>query len=277
MPNRTIIGGAPLIIFVGPARCGKSMVLMSLVEYLRNNVKRYVIAPNYEYIPNDAAYKGKCDQFMQTLQINAGIRDGYKKPLDGSVDEILLDVRDGKNGPVKFRMLEAPGEDFFSINNPDKPYAQYLNEIISKTRREKYPVYYVMLLDIHTDNNNFNDLTDPTRGAYESRLIEFFDNGYMHSRGDKVVLLYNKIDMAINKHEAIENLLSSFYPDLRDHFKRRVFVFFNVPCYNGVQPYKTGYWEKQENDEGEKSWQYKTDAESEAYAEELWSSLISRL
>ena len=277
MLDRTIIGNAPLIIFVGPARCGKSMVLMSLVEYLRNKLKKYVVTPNYEYIPNDDSYKSKCDQFMETLQRNAGKRDGYKDPLDGSVDEILLDVRDGKNGPVKFRMLEAPGEDFFSINNPQKPYAQYLNEIISKNRKEKYPVYYVMLLDIHTDNNKFNHPTDSTRGDYESRLIEFFENGYMHSRGDKVVLLYNKIDMAINKQEALENLLTSFYPDIRDRFKRRVLVFFNVPVYNGVQPYKTGHWEKKENDEGEKSWQYKTDAESEAYAEKLWGTLISRL
>ncbi len=82
MLDRTIIGGAPLIIFIGPARCGKSMVLMSLVEYLRNNLKKYVVTRNYEYIPNDDVYKDKCDQFMRTLQHNANRRDGYKDPLD---------------------------------------------------------------------------------------------------------------------------------------------------------------------------------------------------
>lgn len=276
MPDRTILGNVPLILFVGPARCGKSMVLMSLVEYLRNKEKSYVITPNYDYIPNNADYTEKCDIFMQTLQINAGRKDGYKKPLVGTVDEILLDVRVGKNGPVKFRMLEAPGEDFFSINNPSKPYAKYLNEIISTTRKAPFPVYYVMLLDLHTDNNDFNDVNSDSRGAYEERLKEFFDKGYSGSRGDKVVLLYNKIDMVTNKQEAMENLLESFYPNLKEHFKRKKWVFFNIPVYNGVQPYKTGYWETFTNDEGEESLQYKTDAESEGYAEQLWKTLTKR-
>ena len=63
--NRTILGTAPLIVFIGPARCGKSMVLMSLVEYLRANEGSYTVSPNLEYIPNDSQYEQKCERFME--------------------------------------------------------------------------------------------------------------------------------------------------------------------------------------------------------------------
>lgn len=276
--DRNIIGDCPLILFISPARCGKSMVLMSLVEYLRSFQKQYAIKPNYDYIPNNDQYRQKCDDFINTLKENAGKKDGWKAPLDGTVDEILVDIKDGQNGPTKYRMLEAPGEDFFSLNNPGNDYADYLKEIISKTREENYPVYYVMLLDLHTDNNNFNNKKDSKRGLYEERLITFFENGYDSKRGDKVVLLYNKIDEAMKtktQEEALRDLLQEFYTDIKDKLKRRRWVFFKVPVYNGVLPYKSGRWEKKENSEGKTFWMYKTDKESIGYAKKLWEELTS--
>ena len=52
--SRTITQSEPLILFVGPASCGKSMVLMSLVEYLdKLSNPDYTIAPNENYILYD--------------------------------------------------------------------------------------------------------------------------------------------------------------------------------------------------------------------------------
>lgn len=276
--NRTILGTAPLIVFIGPARCGKSMVLMSLVEYLRANEGSYTVSPNLEYIPNDSQYEQKCEHFMETLEENAVSPNGWKDPLDGTVDEILLDIREGgENGPTKFRMLEAPGEDFFSLNNPNKDYADYLKAIITKTRKGNYPVYYVMLLDLYTDNNKFNDINDSTRTKYESRLIKFFQEGYDASRGDKVILLYNKIDLVKgSRDQAMKSILDDYYPSLRKHLKKPFFVFFSVPVFDGVLPYKSGNWKAVQDDEGNSGFVYETDKESERFAKTLWEKLTSR-
>lgn len=276
--NRTILGTAPLIVFIGPARCGKSMVLMSLVEYLSANEETYTVSPNLEYIPNDSQYAQKCERFMETLEKNASSPNGWKDPLDGSVNEILLDIRKGgENGPTKYRMLEAPGEDFFSINTPNKDYADYLKAIMNKTRKGSYPVYYVMLLDLYTDNNKFNDINDSTRTKYESRLIKFFQEGFDANRGDKVILLYNKIDLVRgSRKQAMNSILTDYYPSLRKHLKKPFLVFFKVPVFDGVLPYKSGNWKRVQDDQGDIKFTYETDKESEGFAKILWEKLTSR-
>lgn len=276
LANRRIQGDEPLIVFIGPRNCGKSMVLMSLVEHLRG--KGYTVNANMNYIPGDSSYKQKCMKFTETLRNNAAITRDYKKGLDGSVDELLVDVRLGTNGDLKFRMLEAPGEHFFSLNNPDKDYARYLENIISNKRLGKFPVYFVMLLvdNDNTDSGTGVELNEGIRSAYESRLIEFFENGYDHSRGDKIVLLYNKIDLVPNKNQTLKNILRDDYAFLKNKLRRTVFVFFKVPVYNGVQPYKTGAWTSVEEHNGEVVWHYQIDKESKRYAEDLFNTLISK-
>lgn len=276
--NRTILGAAPLIVFIGPARCGKSMVLMSLVEYLRAYECKYTVSPNLEYIPNDSQYAQNCERFMSTLERNADSPNGWKDKLDSSVDEILLDIReDGENGPTKYRMLEAPGEDFFSIKDPDKDYADYLKAIMTKTRKGSYPVYYVMLLDLYTENNRFNDVNDSTRGKYESRLIKFFKEGFDAGRGDKVILLFNKIDLVRgSRKQAMNSILTDYYPSLKNHLKKPFLVFFKVPVFDGVLPYKSGNWKEVQDDEGKTDFVYETDKESEEFAKKLWEKLTSR-
>ena len=276
--NRTILGTAPLIVFIGPARCGKSMVLMSLVEYLRAHEGNYTVSPNLEYIPNDSQYAQKCERFMSTLEENAGSPNGWKDKLDGSVDEILLDIREGgENGPTKFRMLEAPGEDFFSIITPNKDYADYLKAIMTKTRKGSYPVYYVMLLDLYTDNTNFNNVTYSTRAKYEGRLIKFFQEGFDAGRGDKVILLYNKIDLVRgSRKQAMNSILTDYYPLLKNKLKKPFLVFFKVPVFDGVLPYKSGNWKEVQDDEGKTDFVYETDRESEEFAKKLWEKLTSR-
>lgn len=188
--SRTITQSEPLILFVGPASCGKSMVLMSLVEYLdKLSNPDYTIAPNEYYILHDPNYIANCEEFMRTLELNTNASSG-KIPLDKTVNEILIDVKRGSNNGQMLRcysMLEAPGEDFFDIGNPRKPYKSYIKKIIKDA---PCPIYYVMLLDLHTPNNNFHDPNDTVRLAYERRLIEIINDGYQRKRGDRIILLY---------------------------------------------------------------------------------------
>ena len=77
------------------------------------------------------------------------------------------------------------------------------------------------------------------------------------------------------QEEALRDLLQEFYTDIKDKLKRRRWVFFKVPVYKGVLPYKSGRWEKKENSEGKTFWMYKTDKESIGYAKKLWEELTS--
>lgn len=218
--SRIITQSEPLILFVGPASCGKSMVLMSLVEYLdKLSNPVYTIAPNEYYILHDPNYIANCEAFMRTLELNTNANCNGKIPLDKTVNEILIDVKKGSCNGHSLRcysMLEAPGEDFFDIGNPRKPYKPYIKKIIEDA---PCPIYYVMLLDLHTPNNNFHDPNDTVRQAYEKRLIEIINDGYQRKRGDKIILLYNKFDKherAISDKEAMSKLFSTYYKRIKD-------------------------------------------------------------
>lgn len=268
---RTITGDVPLIIFVGPADCGKSMVLMSLVEYLRSTHSAYEIEANRRYIPGNEKYEKNCYVFDKILRDNT--YTNLKEPLPSTVNEVLVDIKLKSTGERKYRMLEAPGEDFFSKSTPDQPYAHYLKNIISKTRTEKYPIYFVMLLDLHTDNDKLlNDAG--LRGLYENRLIEIFKDGYNRDRGDKVILLYNKFDLrdkGFTVASSINQLLDNYYSGIKNEFKYKMVVDFKA--YNSPLPYISGKYSKVKNQNGKEQEIYRTDREVTDCANGLWNEL----
>ena len=274
MINREIHGQEPLVLFIGPASCGKSMVLMSLVEYLVHPNRSYTVEPDYVYISKDD-YNQACDKFKQTLKENASVEPGHaKRALDATIDEIMVDVLDSR--VRKIRMLEAPGEDFFNLSSPDIGLKPYLNNIISKTRSDSYPVYYVMLLNINNgkDVKQNNPLTNNLiRGEYEQRLINIYDKGYNASRGDKIILLYNKFDLHdphMSDGAAFDDLLDNYYPNIKKKFRGR---FLPVPEYEYL-PYITGKdYTDVVDEEGNEYQQYITDAQVTQCADALWKKI----
>lgn len=273
MSNRIIYGQEPLVLFVGPASCGKSMVLMSLVEYLRNPKLGYTIKPDKTYIASED-YEFACDAFEKTLTENAAIPPGQPKTaLDATINEIMVDVL--SNGTRCLRMLEAPGEDFFNLSDPQAPIKPYLNTIISRTRTDNYPVYYVMLLNINSgkDNTANKTLLDTTlRGYYEQRLIDIYNSGYNSDRGDKIILLYNKFDLPINPHapNAFDDLLMKFYPNIKETFRDR---FWRTDKYTYL-PHITGKCFTDElDDQGNSRQTYHTDSQVTQYTADLWKKI----
>lgn len=247
--SRTITQREPLIMFIGPASCGKSMVLMSLVDYLQSLPNsKYSISPNKSYILNDPDYITNCNKFMGALELNAG--NNVKIPLDKTVDEVLLDVRENKIR--KYTMLEAPGEDFFDIGNPNTPYRKYIKKIIQDCT---CPIYFVMLLDLHTPNNNFHDENDSVRVAYERRLGQIIDDGFCKKRGDRIIFLYNKFDLhddAITDQRAMEMLFRTYYKNIKNNnnlyrtvLGERLYPYFEtLPYISGI------YGETEPDNEG---------------------------
>lgn len=275
--SRTITQSEPLILFVGPASCGKSMVLMSLVEYLdKLSNPDYTIAPNEYYILHDPDYIANCEKFMRTLELNTNASSG-KIPLDKTVNEILIDVKRGaSNGQMLrcYSMLEAPGEDFFDIGNPSKPYKSYIKNIIKDA---PCPIYFVMLLDLHTPNNNFHDPNDTVRLAYERRLIEIINDGYQRRRGDRIILLYNKFDKhesAISDKAAMSKLFKIYYKKIKDTDS----LYYKVlgerlyPQFEEL-PYISGEYRPFTDDNGNTYEIYDTTSRVTRTVEDLWKKL----
>lgn len=270
--DRTITQYEPLVLFVGPASCGKSMVLMSLVDYLRGlGGAGYTISANENYIMNDEKYREKCNMFMKALEDNTN--NVRKVPLDKTVDEVLVDVM--QNNIRKCSMLEAPGEDFFDIGNPGKKYKEYIKNIIQ--REDRCPIYYVLLLDLHTKNNNFNDPKDNVRIAYENRLIEIIKDGFNKKLGDRVILLYNKFDLhekGITDNDAMKKLFKVYYQKIKEEntLYKTVLGTKLYPYFEEL-PYISGKYEINYNDEGEEVETYITTGKVIATVTNLWQKL----
>ena len=175
-----------------------------------------------------------------------------KEKLQLPVNPEKITVKRGSNNGQMLRcysMLEAPGEDFFDIGNPRKPYKSYIKKIIKDA---PCPIYYVMLLDLHTPNNNFHDPNDTVRLAYERRLIEIINDGYQRKRGDRIILLYNKFDTD-----------SLYYKILGE----RIYPQFEE------LPYISGEYSSFKDDTGNTYDIYDTTARVTRTVEDLWKKL----
>ena len=277
-PPHTIIGDAPVVVFIGPSGCGKSMVLMSLVEYIRRKTD-YSVAPDMNYNAVDPQYVNNCNDFSGILNQTAGLGLNVPKPvLPGTLNEILVNVYSAATGN-KLRLLEAPGEHFFEVNDPGRGMANYLNTIISNGHRA-HPVYYVMLLDLYTTYGNLPLINNAAlRLLYEQRLVYIYRNGFSKSRGDRIILLHNKFDKNMfpgTGKRGMNRLLNDFYGDIKKEFNHK-FLFWDIPDYN-MLPYVSGRnFTNVENNNGDVIGQtYTADDAVMGYAEMLWRALTDR-
>lgn len=272
---------APVVVFVGPPDCGKSMVLQSLVDYLNSSKEnqfsfdpeeKFLVSINDNNNNNEESkrsddkeleeYAKVCNQFKDMIVANAKTKqDNVKKGLRGSKNQILVNVKEKNN--LILRLLEAPGKDFFAPKDTDAPFNSEWERFFSK-HRDRYPVYFVILLDLHTGEWNFK-YNDVLRGKYEDRLLEIIDKCY--KKKDRLILLYNKWDLR-GTDDSLDNILDS-YPNLRKVWKKKVGVIFERNLYEGPIAYISG-----KNFEGkEESLKYYTDKETVKCSEQLWKYL----
>lgn len=176
---------APFVVLCGPPASGKSMVLKCLASYLYGS--NYSISANKTLLP-DEKYQNDCDKF------NAIISD-VNTPMPNTVDYLMADIMD-KWGNVKAHFLEAPGEDFFSLDKwqlePNRPFKGYMAKVAQISPNKFRKVIYIILLDLDSDISLRNDLN--RRQRYEQKMIRLY-NRYVLNHPSRVILLYNKVDI----------------------------------------------------------------------------------
>lgn len=257
----------PVVVFVGPPSSGKSMILVRLAKYLRS--KGYTIQTDSTFL-NTEDYQRDCEEFSHKLNTNIALR--------GSVKFLLVKVFD--HGREVAKLLEAPGEDFYTTdpvkiekgkNNRIEPY-------LATIMASRNPKSYVVLLDLDSDICFRNDSYH--RQSYSQRFLDYFYPN-IDVRRDRIVLLYNKIDVTpfgtINgctDPNGAKADAKMFYPQLFATMRVRSFGGFVTTDNFVFKTFCTGMFSKQIDNNGKK---YQTYNEAQdIYPQELWKEITKR-
>lgn len=256
---------APFIVLCGPPSSGKSMVLKSLASYLYQSELGYTIAANTTLL-NTAKYQADCAIFNRVL----GDPDTR---MPNTVDYLMADIVDN-GGNVAAHFLEAPGEDFFSLNNsqqePNIQFKGYLEKVAQISSNKPRKVIYVVLLDLDSATSLRNNAG--LRKKYQDKMVKLYNRFVLH-HPSRVILLYNKVDIPHNGLWANSNGCSNpkavmvdaqqNYPHL---FFKKKFLFWDVEDYSFL-PYCTGSYP----DDGSYT------AAGPAYPAALWKEITKQL
>jgi len=257
----------PVVVFVGPPASGKSMILVRLAKYLRD--EGYTIKTDPTFL-NTAEYHEGCEKFNSKLNTTIA--------LDGTVKFLLVNVY--KDGREVAKLLEAPGEDFYTTdpgmirNGKNNRVEAYLSTIMTS----KNPKSYVLLLDLDSDISFRNDQYH--RDSYAQRFLSYFYPAIDKSR-DRIVMLYNKIDETLfgtihgcHDIRGARKDAEMFYKQLFATMKVKKFGGF-ITCDNfAFKTFCTGMFSKQTDNVGNTYQTYNVAAD--VYPRELWKEIISK-
>lgn len=257
----------PVVVFVGPPSSGKSMILVRLAKYLR--AQGYTIKTDTTFLDTDE-YEQDCHEFNDKLSTNIALK--------GSVKFLLVNVY--KNGRVVAKLLEAPGEDFYTTD-PKKIKAGKNNAVepyLSTIMTSNNPKSYVMLLDLDSEisfrKNSYH------RESYAQRILDhFYPN--IDKKRDRIVLLYNKIDMTlfgnINGCDDINGAQKDakiYYPQLFSSMKVTSFGGFIESDNFVFKTFCTGMFSPTTDAFGKKFQTY--NMASDIFPKELWKEITRK-
>lgn len=178
-PNKIIVTisnqKVPLVVLFGPPACGKTMTLVRLTRYLQ--CEGYIISPIRTFRPaSDTNYDDICRNFDVMINSNNAAASTNR------VSFMLVDVLN-KNGRSLCQILEAPGEHYFDLKEPNKEFPAYVNTIIQSSNRKIWMIMLEPEWEDTQDRKNY--VTKITR--LKSRMRPC----------DNVVFVYNKIDKTL--------------------------------------------------------------------------------
>lgn len=244
----------PVVVLFGPASCGKTMTLVRLTRYL--NSKGYNVNPKRDFRPSyDSNYAKMCNDF------NVMINSDNAAKSTSHVSFMLVEVSKSGGKPI-CQILEAPGELYFSLNNPNAQFPTYVAEIIRSNIRKIWAVSVEP------------DWLDPQdRANYVNRIRSLKTE---LSPNDKVLFLYNKVDKTnyvyspgnVNMGQLIR-YTEQQYPNIFDPFLNQNPITKLWRKYNcELVPFQTGsYHDKQD---GEKMYV----PSHENYPRNFWNMLL---
>lgn len=211
---------APVVILFGPPACGKTMTLVRMTRYLREN--GYAITPIRTFRPTyDTNYSEICDNF--DIMMN---QDDAAKSTS-RISFMLVKV--SKNGRTICQILEAPGEYYFNPKAPKSPFPRYFNAIKSSRNRKIWTIMVEPDWENEVDRLNY---VDRIRKLRTQMAIK-----------DKTIIIYNKIDKTEflidnsgNAHYGLARKnICDLYPGIFDPFIN------NTPISRWFTPYKLDF------------------------------------
>lgn len=162
---------APIVVLFGPPACGKTMTLVRLTRFLREN--GYTITPIRTFRPTyDANYSEICDNFDVMMNQDDAAKSTSK------ISFMLVKV--SKNGRTICQILEAPGEYYFNPKAPQSPFPRYFNAIKASKNRKIWTIMVEPDWENETDRLNYVDRIKKLKTQMATR--------------DRAVIVYNKID-----------------------------------------------------------------------------------
>ena len=255
----------PVVVFVGPPTSGKSMILVRLAKYLR--AQGYAIKTDPTFL-NTSKYLQGCKDFEDSLNT--------VKALPGTVEYLLVDVYLGGNLVAK--LLEAPGEDFYTTNKNRKEKNSRVEAYLATIMASNNPKSYVTLLDLDSVISFRRD--NYHRDSYSQRFLNYFYPA-INKKRDKIILLYNKIDMTpfgdingCNNYSAARNDAELYYPQLFSSLKvSKLGGFITVDNFTFLT-FCTGMFSSQTDSLGNNFEVY--NVASDNYPRDLWREITSK-
>lgn len=214
----------PVVVLYGPAQCGKTMTLIRLTRWLKQNGFR--IEPERSFRPShDKHYKQMCDEFNTIASQNEAAKS------TGYISFMLVQVSDSTGTPI-CQILEAPGEYYFDKEKPNALYPTYVQNIIHGPNRK------IWCMMVEPDWENQSD-----RINYSNKIQTL--STQMSSR-DKAIFIYNKIDLSqfvinvgnINTKSAYKDVEFK-YPGIFARFRRNNILFGRTDNFKFI-PFQTG-------------------------------------
>ncbi len=245
---------SPIIVMFGPPNSGKTMMLVRLVRYLREN--GYTVNPVRTFRRStDVNYKEVCDSF------DGMVGSPLAQASTNLINFLLVEVR--KDGNKVCQLLEAPGEGYFDPKNPKEGFRRYVHAVINSENRKLWAVM------VEPDWNE-----SEIRAQYVQRVSK------LHSttgKDDAFLFVYNKIDKTpfvvnkgVNEKAAIKDVKEK-YPGIFEPFKdnRPIISWFSGYDCDFV-PFSTGTYSS-----GTNGLTYQPS--SPDYPQRLWNKIVKRL
>lgn len=246
----------PIIMPYGPARCGKTMMILRLCKYL---LKRgYHIKTIREFRPaSDKYYKDCCEQFEKYLYNTETLRS-TSRPFGF----ILIEISNKEGWPICY-LFDADGNYYFDPSIPQTSYPTFIHYIICSPNPKQY-IYIV--------EPNWEDIQ--TRRIYVRHIADF--QRLFNRRKDKQIILYNKIDNCpsyitptgyVNTKIAAMDCQNK-YAGLFDIFSQRNPILRWLQPYNfKFVPFSSGFFYQ------DASRTYKYEAGIDLYPQLLWQAI----
>lgn len=218
---------SPLVVLFGPPSCGKTMTLVRLTRFLKE--EGYTVAPIRTFRPSaDKNYAEICENFDEMISSDKAAESTAR------INFMLVEVL--KNGRRICQILEAPGEYYFNPDKPNASFPNYVNTIISSNNRK---IWTIMVEPDWMDEKDRSNYVNKINRLKQSMRPK-----------DSTIFVFNKIDKTnfvrgvgqINKNSAIEDV-KNLYPGIFVPFMNLNPITKWFKAYNcDFVPFQTGFY-----------------------------------